>query len=152
VIRISYVVCRRCGGFNRRDSAFCGKCYRFLPRRAHHEVELPERRAADRREMALVGAVLRDESGPGEPIFIENLGMGGLRFRADVEFTAGNRVRVVVPVDGQQFIMRGIVRHCGTDTFGPVIGIQFIDPLPEFTQELQQLCMAAGAGSELVFA
>jgi hypothetical protein len=102
--------------------------------------------------MALMGMVVRREGEDGEPVFIENLGMGGLRFRADSAFTAGDWVQVVVPVDGIQFRITGIVRHCEPDLFGPVIGIQFVDPLPEFTHELEKLCLAAGAVSELVFA
>ena len=102
--------------------------------------------------MALIGAVLGPNGESGEPIFIENLASGGLKFRSDHAFTAGDIIEVRVPLDGQEFVLSGRVRHCGTDAIGCVIGLQFIDPEPEFTRELAQLCLSAGTGAELVFA
>ncbi len=113
---------------------------------------MPDRRHAERRELALTGAVVGPDGESAEPIFIENLASGGLKFRSDHPFEAGELISVIVPLDGQSFVLSGTVCHCGSDSLGCVIGLRFIDPEPEFVRELKHLILSAGSDAELVFA
>ena len=86
--------------------------------------------------MAILGAVLNEGGFRRHLIFIEDVGTGGLKFRADIPYEKHDIVELLVQLVEKQYRVRAEIRHITQDWFGYVCGVQFIDPDPAFVRHI----------------
>ena len=143
--------CRSCGGLNAIGVLTCAIC--GIETAAVHLKDLREldRRRHHRHRSGLLGAVITENGMSGQHIYVENVSLGGVRFRSSEGFEHDEAVRLLVPLNGERFVLKGLVRHSRKDALGFVNGAEFHAPESEFVERFQEMCRIFGAASELVF-
>jgi hypothetical protein len=73
--------------------------------------------------------------------YLRNVGEGGLCFATGVMLDPGMRIRVIIPVFGQQFEVVGSVAWCRPAGQGYEVGVRFVSPQDRFSVRMvEQLC------------
>ena len=143
--------CQACGGLNAVGVSRCELCGGEIRALQQNDLQDLDRRRYHRHRSGLLGAVITEEDLAGQHIYVENVSLGGVRFRSGAGFRNDEAVRLLVPLNGERFVLRGHVRHSTQDALGFVNGAEFQSLESEFVSRFQEMCRRLGAASELVF-
>ncbi len=143
--------CPECGGLNAVSDSVCSQCGSEALTSHSFDLRDFDRRRHLRHPTGLLGAVINEGDLSGQHIYVENVSVGGVRFRSSAGFDRDEAVRLLVPLNGERFVLKGRVRHSLKDALGFVNGAEFQDPESQFVERFQEMCQKLGAASELVF-
>jgi len=145
------VACHACGGLNPLGNSICDLCRSEIRSFRLNDLSDSDRRRHFRHPTGLLGAIITEDNFSGQHIYVENVSLGGVRFRSSAGFENEEAVRLLVPLNGERFVLKGRVRHSVKDALGFVNGAEFQNPESEFVERFQDMCRKLGAVSELVF-
>ena len=101
-----------------------------------------EVRNAKRTPVTIEGNALYLDGVVGEPVTVEDLAKGGLKFRSDSPYNIGTRVRLLININSESLVASGIVRRV-TRALGDgqtyMCGIEFLHTDPGLSAYIAKL-------------
>jgi hypothetical protein len=119
-----------------------------------YNTKISSSRQAERKPLGAIGAVVELNGDLRHDILIENISAGGLLFHSDWNYVLHDRFSILVPLEGELYVVDASVRRCEIVRFSQfqyTIGVEFIDPKPQLTQHIERMCRNTASGIEYSF-